>query len=225
MSQRIGLSVTSLLPGKRRLGLEAAGSAAADAGSERPAACDWPGSGLAGPAGAGAGAARGRHARARKALAGKLTSPLYSRAPVPSWAPGASPLGSCLQMVLRRRPGRTSGVGGGAQPAGIWPLEGEQAEKGGGQAKAGGAARTLPRPVQGARRSPHVAGVVESLPAALAPRLGAGSCAFLNSPVPQATSLAVELWAAHFQQRDCGFRMAFLSADGALDPRAVEWKL
>lgn len=71
---------------------------------------------------------------------GELTSPFSS-----SFLPGPRRCAAQarLQVVLLRRPGCTSGGQGGAQPSGIWALEGKQAEKGGGRAKTGGAARTL----------------------------------------------------------------------------------
>lgn len=54
---------------------------------------------------------------------GELTSPLSSSFLL---GPRRRAVPARLQVVLLRRPGRTSEGQGGAQPFGIWALEGKQ---------------------------------------------------------------------------------------------------
>lgn len=128
MSQWIGLSVTSLLPEKRRPGQEAAGSAAAGAQGRssqlRAPGRHRAGSGLARPP--GTGAERGGHA-------GADLSPLFLLPPGLQFPPRPrTPRAVCPFCRWRcgGALGSLLGVRGGAQPAGIAALEGASLERG-----------------------------------------------------------------------------------------------
>lgn len=136
MSQRIGLSVTSLLPEKRRPGQEAAGSAAAgvQGRSRRLPVRGRRGTESGLPRPPGAGAAKGGQARARKAPNREQTlSPLFLLLPGLQFPPRTqTPRAAC--PFCRWRCGGALGtrlrVRGGAQPAGIAALEGGSRERG-----------------------------------------------------------------------------------------------
>lgn len=147
MSQRIGLSVTSLLPEKRRPGQEAAGCLRR-AGTGR--ARGWP----------------GRLGLGRRGEATREPTSLLSSSFLPD---SSSRLGPRLRALWVPSAGgaaeapwaHAGGSGAELSPRGsqLWKA---QAEKEGGQGEAGGAARTPT--ASGAWRYPHVAGDPESRP-------------------------------------------------------------
>lgn len=136
MSQRSGLSVTSLLPEKRRPGAGGRSVCSSRSGrSEPPAACAGQdvgqSSGMA--RSLGAGVARGGRARARKApgRGADLSSPPPppSRSPVPASARDAAQHAFRLQVAPQRHLGRTAGGRGwSSAPAGIRGSEGARAQ-------------------------------------------------------------------------------------------------